>query len=48
MKLKGIPIKGIRIVGNKIEKAFYFRDASHRIRCKKSKRVSVKKGQRVD
>ncbi len=43
MKLKGTPIKGVRLKDGKLVKQHAFRDASHAIRARKSKRQRPQK-----
>jgi hypothetical protein len=44
MKLKGIPVKGVRPKkGGGLEKVQHYRDASHKIRALKNKKVRVGK-----
>jgi hypothetical protein len=41
MKLKGIPVKGVKIKDGKLTNVAYYADASAAIRAKKSKRARV-------
>jgi hypothetical protein len=41
VKLKGIPIKGVKLKDGKIVEAHRYRDASHAIRAKKCTRARV-------
>lgn len=43
MKLRGIPIKGIKVKDGKIIKAPVYRSVSDRIRARTSKRIRVGK-----